>query len=195
MLVPDFAFEAGDLLAVHGSGMLARTIQRYQRRRFGATLGAQVNHIAVVTRPGRGLIVEGYWPRVRWLTFAQWFGAWVNEARGEWALCLRPAELNAAQGSQIGLTAEGFVDLPYDVRTLLRLGRIYRWWHPCRWWAEMLITRYRRDAGSLTCSELGARASAVVMDLPWDHLDLVCPAQIVDAGRNTPLWEFVWRSS
>lgn len=195
MDVPGFDFRAGDLLVAHTAGALGRTIQRYQRRRFGATLGAQVNHVAVV-RYGddadySGWVVEAYWPWVRVVMFEEWFSAWVNEDRGEWVICLRPPGLNVAERAHISATAVGFKGQPYDARTLLRLGRIYRWWHPCRWWAELLVARYRDDAGSLTCSELAARASAVVMDLPWTNLDLVCPAEIVDSG----LWHRVWWSS
>lgn len=195
----DGRFLSGDLFLVHTEGLLGRTIQAAQRRRFGSITGTIFNHAAGLDCrvPGKPAVIEATWPAVRSLPLRQWWAEWVTGPEVRVAH-LRAPGLSPNQRSMIATKAASFVGSPYDGWALVTAGRAYWWWTVCHPYAAFILRHHRGGRGALTCSELAVRASYYAVPgvaqhwrQDWEQpdgrwpVDLASPCGIYESG----IWE------
>jgi hypothetical protein len=179
----------GDVLVRHSSrSWIAREIQRCQRMMTGDTLGARVNHCAVLSVDS-AYVIEAIETGVSMTAVVDWLAA-IDAGRGDWVLLLRCPGLPREIRGAIAECAAQFLGCSYDYVTILRLGALYHWWHPVHWLERFWLWAHPRTTGALTCSELVARAYGPFLSFPiapsgrsWNATpDIVTPANIVDCG-------------
>ena len=128
MKVPDFTFKVGDVLAVHtrpspwplADGWLSGIIQRAQRKRTGNTMGAEVNHVALVVPTALALAAYdwGLVPRFASITLN------VPVAKGEPVY----ADPDTMATAEAVIPGEGVVEAREKGVTLTTLADWFAYW-------------------------------------------------------------------